>query len=105
MKIQDLKDNQRVRARTGKAGEESVNWDVNWDPCADEIEEPVQRAIKEIQKTDTGTNDLTLIEEKDLKIAINNLLWTYLPDSITLRKAEELSCKIYDLIQKEWEIV
>jgi len=39
----------------------------------------------------------------NLKERINNLLWTTLPDTVTLQKAEQIAITIHSLILKEWE--
>ena len=42
--------------------------------------------------------------QDDLKHAVNNLLWSMLPGDATLDQAEEISCRWYDDLNKQWEI-
>ena len=37
------------------------------------------------------------------KEEINLLLWKHLPGSVSLGDAEELACRIYDLIEDQWK--
>lgn len=39
---------------------------------------------------------------RTLKDDINRFLWTRLPESMTLGKAEELACEIHDRIMAAW---
>jgi hypothetical protein len=41
---------------------------------------------------------------EDLKLAINNLIWMYGPDTLTLNKAEEIALKIYGMVLKGKEV-
>lgn len=41
-------------------------------------------------------------KQEELKKAINNLLWMYLPDNITLKEADELACQILESIRKKY---
>ena len=38
-----------------------------------------------------------------LKPDINAFLWTRLPDSTTIKRADEIACAVHDLIFGEWE--
>lgn len=39
----------------------------------------------------------------DTKVRINELLFTLLPDDITLRQTDDLALQIYEAIQRAWE--
>ncbi len=36
---------------------------------------------------------------KEQKIAINTLLWSYLPDDATLKEADEIACEMLERIR------
>lgn len=38
--------------------------------------------------------------DEGLKEAINNVLWSYLPGRLTLCQAEDVACRIYEIIQE-----
>jgi len=38
----------------------------------------------------------------DIKLAINNLVWIYLPGKTTLDDAEDISISILDIIYNQW---
>lgn len=42
-----------------------------------------------------------LSNEEELKKAINNFLWRYLPMKTTLREADILACKIFELMYQQ----
>lgn len=38
-------------------------------------------------------------EVSKLKVEINTLIWMYAPEDLTLKKADEMACLIFDMIQ------
>lgn len=59
------------------------------------------------QKTRNIIKDNEYIEAKnasELKIAINNFLWRYLPMKTTLREAEIMACKIFEIVWVKQEV-
>ena len=57
--------------------------------------------IAEASKSDESVKQEDATD--NLKERINNLLWTTLPDTVTLQKAEQIAITIHSLILKEWE--
>ena len=43
--------------------------------------------------------------QADIKLAINNLVWVYLPGKTTLDEAEDISISILDIIYNQWNKV
>ncbi len=50
-----------------------------------------------VQDQSEETPDFT-----DLKIRINTILWEALPGSVTLARAEEIACAVFQAIYEEW---
>ena len=44
--------------------------------------------------------DLTTDQMDELKKGINNLIWTYAPDSLTLKEGEKIALIIWNMIIK-----
>jgi len=40
----------------------------------------------------------TTISSESVKLAVNNLLWMYLPAHINMEQAEQLALKIHDIV-------
>ena len=64
-------------------------------------EQEMQRTIQE---------QIIMLEESDkwhmdanLKVEINNFLWTHLPPDLTLAQADKIACDLYVKIQDLWE--
>ena len=38
-----------------------------------------------------------------MKLEINNMMWTLLPETTTIKKAEELSVQVFEMITYEYE--
>lgn len=55
--------------------------------------ETLLRKLAPVAKTPT-------IDDSALKVRINTLVWEVMPDTMTLGKADELSCKIFDLCRE-----
>lgn len=41
----------------------------------------------------------------NLKTNINNLVWTSVPDTLTMIESDQLACEIYALIMKRWDAI
>lgn len=40
--------------------------------------------------------------DDDLKKAINNFLWSYLPGNTTLQEADGIACDLFDRLREMW---
>lgn len=65
--------------------------------------EKAKQLVREIQEVYEGENDVNEAFEKaldeDLKPAINNLLFQYLPDNVSIKNAEILANVIYRMVR------
>ena len=52
---------------------------------------------KEIESYDFTGHKMG-IDTNNLKTEINNLIWMYAPDNLTLKEAEERAIKVFDII-------
>jgi hypothetical protein len=57
--------------------------------------------LNETTRRPSETDRQTITE--NLKIEINNLLWTRLPESTTIGQAEKMATAMFRMIEDEWD--